>query len=83
MGTKGLVLLFIIGLLIYLITASEFKSIAEMKGHSSSKYFWYSFLFGPAGWCMVIALPDRKGAQAVNADVLPGTTDVADELPDL
>lgn len=37
--------------------AKEFHSIAIDKGYSESKYFWWSWLLGPAGWAMVIALP--------------------------
>lgn len=43
----------------YLI-AKEFYNIAEMKGHSESKYLWISFFLGFVGWAMVIALPDRR-----------------------
>ena len=34
-----------------------FEAIAEEKGHDG--YFWWCFVMGPAGWAMVIALPDR------------------------
>lgn len=37
--------------------AKEFQNIAIDKGYSESKYFWWSFLLGAAGWAMVIALP--------------------------
>ncbi len=57
-------LLVIIGILIYLVIAAviaaEFADIAQMKGHAGKKYFWYTFLFGPAGMLMVIALPYIK-----------------------
>lgn len=50
----------IVVLVVSLICASEFSSIAKEKGYTSSKYFWYAFLFGIFGALIVIALPDRK-----------------------
>ena len=44
---------------ISIIVALEFGKIAEAKGHSKVKYFWFSFLFGLIGYLMVVALPDR------------------------
>lgn len=38
--------------------AKEFESIADNKGIYARPYFWWSFLLGFVGWCMVIALPD-------------------------
>lgn len=53
-----------LGLLIYLfiawLIAQEFQEIAFKKGYSDKKYFWYSFLFGIAGYLMIAALPVRK-----------------------
>ena len=45
--------------------AAEFSQIAEMKGYSERKYFWFTFLFGIAGMLMVVALPlkDNKTTQ--------------------
>lgn len=56
----------------YLI-AKEFYKIAEMKGHFQKKYLWISFLLGPIGWLLVIALPDR-------GDAIP---EIHDDLPEL
>ncbi len=53
-----MIIISIVVLTVSLITAAKFDSIAEMKGHSG--YFWWCFWLGPAGWAMVIALPDRK-----------------------
>lgn len=39
----------------------EFEYIANEKGYTSKKYFWWTFLFGAVGISMVIALPDRRG----------------------
>ena len=41
--------------------AKEFQNIAIDKGYREDKYFWWSFLFGAAGWAMVIALPNIAG----------------------
>lgn len=64
MGIMGWVLLGIFGAFVIIIIkatiASEFRSIAKMKGHNELRFFWFSFLFGIAGWFMVVALPDRK-----------------------
>ena len=53
----------IIGIIIDLVIAKAFRTIAEMKGHEGKLYFWWCFLTGIAGYLMVAALPDRgKGA---------------------
>jgi hypothetical protein len=82
------VLLIVLAVIIVLqlIVAVQFKEIAEMKGHEG--YFWWCFLFGPAGWAMVIALPDQKkpAEQPSTATPVVPAPDVAmptDELPDL
>ena len=56
--------------------ATAMYEIAVMKGHPQEKYFWWCFLMAIFGYPMVIALPDRRGAQAQS---VPG----ADELPEL
>ena len=54
----------LLGLLIYLfiswLIAQEFEEIAAKKGYTDKKYFWYSFLFGIAGYLMVVALSVRE-----------------------
>ncbi len=50
----------IIVIVVAACAANEFSSIAEMKGFSGKKYFWWSFLLGPIGMLMVVALPDRN-----------------------
>jgi len=54
----------ILGLIIYFIIswfiAMEFEAVANQKGYSESKYFWYPFLFGIAGYLLVIALPPKE-----------------------
>ena len=68
--------------------ASEFKKIAEMKGHEGGRYFWWSFLLGPIGMLMVVALPDRN-KQSVTVELpkeknqLAQAESQSDELPDL
>ena len=64
------------GLAIAFFIGKEFQHIAEMKGHSGAKYFWWCFLFAAAGMFMVIALPDR--ADKMETAHIPN-----DELPDL
>ena len=55
-----------IGLFIFLYLvvdvtiALKFGLIAKEKGFGFGEYFWLCFGFGPAGWAMVIALPDRR-----------------------
>ena len=79
-----IILTAVISLLISVIAALEFRNIAEMKGHTDGKYFIWCFLFGPAGWAMVIALPDRNSAQTVlnrpQAETDPAPVE---ELPEL
>jgi len=41
--------------------AREFYKAASAKGWNQIKYFWLSFLLGPSGYLLVIALPDRGG----------------------
>ena len=62
MSDGMLVLILLVVLIVILFvnakTSEKFEAIAEMKGHDG--YFWWCFWFGPVGWAMVIALPDRK-----------------------
>ena len=53
----------ILGLILFIIggsylIAKEFYVIALSKGHNHPKYFWYCFLFGIAGYLLIIALPN-------------------------
>lgn len=52
------VLLGIVVLVVQWLIAKEFRDIAEDKGYSDKKCFWYCFLFGIPGYLMVIALPN-------------------------
>lgn len=67
-------LYFVLGTVVVLfvsaIVASEFRNIAEMKGHEGKPYFWFTFFFGIIGMLMVIALPDRSLKSVSN----PSTT---------
>lgn len=51
----------ILGAIAYLalwyFIGAEFRRIAAMKGHDEARYFWWTFLLGPVGMLMVIALP--------------------------
>lgn len=73
----------IIWLFVDLAISSEFQSIAELKGHKSSKYFWYPFLFPIIGYFMIAALPDlhARPRKRVPASAFPSND--SDELPDL
>lgn len=56
-------IIFVIALVMLAVdyfAAKKFEEIAIMKGHNDKSYFWYSFLLGPIGFAMVIALPDRN-----------------------
>ena len=57
----------IVWLIVSFVVAGEFQSIANDKGYYGGRYFWYSFLFGIAGWAVVIALPDKKASGAMTA----------------
>lgn len=39
--------------------SEEFYNLAEQKGYSDRKYFWYGFIFNLAGFLLIIALPDK------------------------
>ena len=63
-------------IVLWYFIAKEFQRIAQMKGHDEQRYFWWTFLMGPVGMMMVIALPDHFGAE--------GAVSISnDELPDL
>lgn len=67
----------IVILLFWYFIGKEFERIAQLKGHFEKRYFWCSFLLGPIGMLMVIALPDRGNV------VEPTKAQAVDELPDL
>lgn len=50
----------IIALVISAIIAACFADVAREKGFEESHYFWLCFIFGIAGYLLVVALPDRK-----------------------
>ena len=52
-----------VALLADYFAAKEFAAIAEKKGYSDPKYFWWSFLLPSAGYLMVIALPNLNGRE--------------------
>lgn len=49
----------ILAIILDCIISEQFYRCAVAKGFEERKYFWYSFLFGLAGYLLVIALPDR------------------------
>ena len=71
------VLIIAVYLVIWYFAAKVFAEIAVMKGHNGKRYFWWSFLVGPIGMMMVIALPDRRSSSGER------NAAIADELPDL
>ena len=86
----GIVIGAIIILVIWYFISKEFLNIAKMKGHQSSRYFWWTFFFSFVGMAMVIALPDRartawpvETAPKVSAPINKSRNEPSDELPDL
>lgn len=67
---------FAVGITIAWFGAKSMYEIAVMKGHPQKKYFWWCFWMAVYGYPMVIALPDRRGAQTQSDPS-------ADELPEL
>lgn len=64
----GLVIvLTVVVLIISYIIADEFLTIAICKGYNDRKYFWFCFLFGIAGYLMVVALPTKNGESNVDS----------------
>ena len=59
----------------------EFEYIANEKGYTSKKYFWWTFLVGFIGIPMVIALPDRRGSGTGAASANVPVND--DEIPEI
>lgn len=51
----------IIGLIINIVAAKQFESVAEMKGHRAEDVHAFAMCFwlGLIGWIYVAALPDR------------------------
>jgi len=80
----GIISASILGILLFLIidwlASNEMFHIAEMKGHSDRKYFWWCFWVPLFGLAMIIALPDRKDVRQKNSEPLPETFD---DLPEL
>ena len=75
---EALILLAAIAVLVlWYFVAAESRRIAAMKGHDESRYFWWTFLLGPIGMMMVIALPQEVEAPDASAPV------VSDELPEI
>ena len=70
----------IVGIAVAYFAAKEFELIAKDKGHTSRKYFWWTFLFGAVGIPMVIALPDRRGGAGAASAGLPVSDD---EIPEI
>ncbi|HIW07925.1 MAG TPA: hypothetical protein H9890_00805 [Candidatus Faecalibacterium intestinigallinarum] len=70
-----IVLVLVIITIISYFAAKCFWEIAQMKGHSDSKYFWWCLFFGICGWIMVAALPDNRNSLQQN--------EMSDELPNL
>ena len=55
-----IIVLVLVGLVISYVLSEEFMEIASNKGYYNRKYFWYCFLFGIAGYLIVIALPAKE-----------------------
>ena len=67
--------------------ANQFYRVACEKGWDERKFYWLSFLLGPVGWLLVVALPDRNPPKTVV--VAPAAPEASkkdaysDELPPL
>ena len=65
----------------------EFSRIAAMKGHTESRYFWWTFLVAPIGMAMVIALPNKTKVvetKVIETKVVEkAASSPSDELPDI
>lgn len=80
---EGLVgILGIVALVAEIMAAVEFNSIANQKGYEGTKYGWWCALFPPAGYLMVIALPNlnQQAAPVQNSAAAPAEDDVLPEL---
>ena len=55
----------ILVIVLMIFVAQAFQDIAEMKGHSERKYFWWTLFLGVIGMLMVVALPDLKARGGV------------------
>ena len=71
----------IVYIVIALVAADTFASIAEEKGFERGKYYAMSLLLGIIGWIAVAALPDRGRTGSAPRDSRPVSAD--DEIPEL
>ena len=58
-----------IGINIYI--SLLFREAAEDKGYDGAKYFWACFLFGIAGYLLVVALPNLQCAPTSSTSNFP------------
>lgn len=70
---EGLIIFGAIAVIVlWFFAAMEFQRIAAMKGHDEDRYFWWTFLLGPVGMLMVVALPQKAAVpEEVKSDELP------------
>ena len=84
---EALIILGSIAVIVFWVfVALEFRKIAAMKGHNKAKYFWWTFLVGPVGMLMVIALPQNISIPAAPVPIVqapPAEAPLSDELPDI
>lgn len=87
-GSEWIIFLAVI---IYVVLAfcigSEFRRIAEMKGHDGKAVFWWTFFLGIVGMLMAVALPDRgaheQGNEVTTQSPASNKTFDNEDLPDL
>ncbi len=73
----------VLALAIQVAIAVKFEMISEAKGYEG--YFWWCLLFGPAGWLMVVALPDRNAPRVSETSPRQAfiSSETDDKLPEL
>ena len=61
------VLIVLISLIINIVFAVVFSSVAEEKGYFSKGYFWLCFFFGLIGYVYICALPNTNLEHKLNS----------------
>lgn len=62
--------------------ATEFQTVAELKGYFDNKYFWISFWCGIGGYILVAALPNKNSTTYENKAASSINTNTRQPAPD-